>query len=80
MNMVINNVNAESFESTLISVETNRHETTMLIDSGSVASIIDYDFFKEIRAKENKIESSSVKLLGNNSTQLEVVGGKNYAN
>ena len=80
MNMVINNVNAESFESTLIPVKTNRHETTMLIDSGSVASIIDYDFFKEIRAKENKIESSLVKLLGNNSTQLEVVGGKNYAN
>ena len=80
MNMVINNVNAESFESTLIPVKTNRYETTMLIDSGSVASIIDYDFLKEIRAKENKIESSSVKLLGNNSTQLEVVGGKNYAN
>lgn len=80
MNMVINNVNAESFESTLIPVKTNRHKTTMLIDSGSVARIIDYDFFKEIRAKENKIESSSVKLLGNNSTQLEVVGGRNYAN
>ena len=80
MNMVINNVNAEAFESTLIPEKTNKHETTMLIDSESAASIIDYDFFKEIRAKENKIESSLVKLLGNNSTQLEVVGGKNYAN
>lgn len=46
----------------------------MLVDSGSVANITDYHFFKEIRTKENKIESSSMELLGVNSNQLDVVG------
>ena len=72
--MVINNVNTKSFESTLIPGKISGNDTTMLVDSGSVANIIDYDFFKEIRTKENITQSSSMEPLGANSNQLEVVG------
>ena len=72
--MVINNVNTKLFESTLIPAKINGHDTNMLVDSGSVANIIDYGFFKKIRPKENRIESSSVELIGTNSSQQEVVG------
>ena len=53
--MVINNVDTESFKSTLISGKINGYDITMLVDSGSVAKFIDYDFFKETRTKENII-------------------------
>ena len=46
----------------------------MLQDSVSVSSINDYDFFKEIRARENRTESSSIELLGANSCQVGIVG------
>ena len=54
MNMVINNVDSKSFECTLIPGKIKRHDTNMLVDSGSVANIIDYHFFKEIRTKETE--------------------------
>ena len=48
----------------------------MLVDTELVTKIVDYDFFKEIRTQENRIESSSVELLEANSSQLEVLGAK----
>ena len=74
VNLVINKVDTKSFESTLILRKINEHDTTMLVDSRSVANITDYNFFKEIRTKENRIESSSMELLGANSSQLVVAG------
>ena len=58
----------------MITEKIKRHDTSMLVDNGSATRIIDYDFFKEIRKKGNRIESSSMELLRANSSQLEVVG------
>ena len=69
--MNINNADTESFESTLISEEINGHDTIMLVNSGSVANIIDYDFFKEIRTKEQ----NRILLSGTTRSQQQSTGG-----
>ena len=73
-NTITNHIDEGNLLNTLISGKINGHQVKMLVDSGSVANIIDCLLFDKVKATENKITPTTMKLVGADSNYLEVLG------
>ena len=73
-NTIANNISQNSMLSTMIKGSINGYISAMLIDSGSVANIIDYNLFEKIKTMSNNITPTSMQLVGAGSNELTVVG------